>query len=144
MTGVFEHGHLESEADAKEGDAVFTDMLHRGDLAFDATLAEAAGHDDGVHVVVSELATVPVEDLDDAEGDLFLALKALRLRLAHAQSVPPYVIFPDKALVDMAQRQPRTHDDFAQIHGVGKAKVKKFASPFLQEIAGFLGDTTDA
>ena len=83
-------------------------------------------------------------DLDDAEGDLFLALKALRLRLAHAQRVPPYVIFPDKALADMAKRQPRTPDDFAQIHGVGKAKVEKFASPFLQEIAGFLGDTTDA
>ncbi|MDG2204368.1 MAG: RQC domain-containing protein, partial [Alphaproteobacteria bacterium] len=83
-------------------------------------------------------------DLDDAEGDLFLVLKALRLRLAHAQRVPPYVIFPDKALADMAQRQPRTPDDFAQIHGVGKAKVEKFASPFLQEIAGFLSDTTDA
>jgi ATP-dependent DNA helicase RecQ len=75
---------------------------------------------------------------------LFLVLKALRLRLAHAQRVPPYVIFPDKALADMAQRQPRTPDDFAQIHGVGKAKVEKFASPFLQEIAGFLSDTTDA
>ena len=54
------------------------------------------------------------------------------------------MIFPDKALADMAQRQPRTPNDFAQIHGVGKAKVEKFASPFLQEIAGFLGDTTDA
>ena len=88
--------------------------------------------------------TLAIEDLDDAEGELFLALKALRLRLAHVQRVPPYVIFPDKTLADMARRRPRNPDDFAQIHGVGQAKLDKFADSFLQTIAGFLRDTRDA
>ncbi len=84
-----------------------------------------------------------VANLDDVESDLFLVLKTLRLRLAHSSKVPPYVIFPDKALADMARRQPRTPDDFAKIHGVGQAKLAKFASPFLREIANFLNKPRD-
>ncbi|MDD9876766.1 MAG: DNA helicase RecQ [Magnetovibrio sp.] len=81
---------------------------------------------------------VAAADLSAAEADLFQHLKALRLELAQAQGVPPYVIFPDKALADMAARKPRTADDFAQVHGVGKAKLEKFAAPFLGAIADFL------
>jgi len=77
-------------------------------------------------------------DLSDADSDLFAELKALRLRLAHAQGVPPYVIFPDKSLADMAKRQPRSRDDFAAMHGVGKSKLEKFSATFLEAINGFL------
>ncbi|MEK9722972.1 MAG: DNA helicase RecQ [Rhodospirillaceae bacterium] len=76
-------------------------------------------------------------DLSDDEALLFAALKTLRLELAQQQGVPPYVIFPDKALADMARRRPRTRDDFAQVHGVGAAKLEKFAAVFIREIEAF-------
>ena len=45
-------------------------------------------------------------NLDDVESELFFILKELRLRIAQDNKVPPYVIFPDKTLADMARRQP--------------------------------------
>ncbi|MAM68734.1 MAG: DNA helicase RecQ [Rhodospirillaceae bacterium] len=82
-------------------------------------------------------------DLNDVESELFFILKELRLRIAQDNKVPPYVIFPDKTLADMARRQPRTPDDFAQIHGVGQAKLEKFSNPFLTEIVCFLNMTRE-
>ena len=50
--------------------------------------------------------------------------------------MPAYVIFPDRALMDMARRRPRDEVEFADVHGVGKAKLRDFARPFLDLIAG--------
>jgi ATP-dependent DNA helicase RecQ len=62
---------------------------------------------------------------------LLAALKALRLKLARERQVPAYVIFSDRTLLDMAERHPRDMDDFAQVHGVGAAKLKEFGKIFL-------------
>jgi ATP-dependent DNA helicase RecQ len=62
---------------------------------------------------------------------LLAALKALRLKLARERQVPAYVIFSDRTLLDMAERHPRDIDDFAQVHGVGAAKLKEFGKIFL-------------
>ena len=62
-------------------------------------------------------------------------LKELRLRLAKERGVPAYVIFPDRALIDMAQRRPQSRDEFAAVNGVGAAKLRDFADVFLGEIA---------
>ena len=62
-------------------------------------------------------------------------LKVLRLELAKERGVPAYVIFQDRSLESMAQRRPATHEEFAQIHGVGEAKLRDFADIFLAEIA---------
>ena len=56
---------------------------------------------------------------------------ALRLKLARERQVPAYVIFSDRTLLDMAERHPRDIDDFAQVHGVGAAKLKEFGKIFL-------------
>jgi len=73
--------------------------------------------------------------LSAAETALLDRLKALRLGLAKERGVPAYVVFSDKSLADMAQRQPRNDAEFAEVNGVGAAKLKEFAGPFLEAIA---------
>ena len=46
------------------------------------------------------------------------------------------VIFSDRTLIDMAQRSPRSRDEFADVSGVGESKLVEFADVFLAEIAG--------
>jgi ATP-dependent DNA helicase RecQ len=70
-----------------------------------------------------------------AQDPLFAALRAHRLALAKAQGVPPYVIFPDTTLAEMAARRPRTLDAFADLPGVGAAKLGRYGQSFLEVIA---------
>ncbi len=77
--------------------------------------------------------------LDDAQAMLLEALKALRLRLAKERRVPAYVIFSDRTLIDMAQRRPRDEDEFAEVNGVGQAKLAEFAGVFLAAIRAKVG-----
>ena len=65
---------------------------------------------------------------------LIASLKALRLRLSKERGVPPYVIFSDKSLIDMAERRPRNETEFGEVHGVGAVKLKDFAALFLDAI----------
>jgi ATP-dependent DNA helicase RecQ len=68
---------------------------------------------------------------DDA---LFQALRDCRMGLAKEQGVPPYVIFHDSALSDMVQNKPHTIEEFSMLHGVGEAKLKRYANDFLAVI----------
>ena len=63
-------------------------------------------------------------------------LKLLRARLAKAQNCPAYVIFPDRSLIDMAGKRPTTLDAFAQMHGVGQEKLRRYGPVFLAAING--------
>ena len=58
-------------------------------------------------------------------------LKKLRLEIARAQSVPAYVIFTDRTLMQMATEMPTTRDEFMSINGVGKTKLTKSINHFL-------------
>lgn len=69
---------------------------------------------------------------------LFTELKAVRLKLAKELQVPPYVIFHDRTLLDVAEKLPRTLDDFANLHGVGAHKLEKYAQPFLAIVEQFV------
>ena len=71
----------------------------------------------------------------DVDAGLLARLKQLRLALARERGVPAYVIFADRALDDMARRRPRNEAEFAEVHGVGAAKLRDFAAPFLAAIA---------
>ena len=62
-------------------------------------------------------------------------LKALRLEIARERGVPAYIVFPDRTLIDMVRRRPRSEAEFAEVNGVGAAKLKEFAEPFLAAIA---------
>ena len=74
-----------------------------------------------------------------APGDLPLlrALKELRLELARAHGVPAFVVFHDSTLAALAADRPASREAFARIHGIGAAKVERFAEPFLATIARF-------
>ena len=67
---------------------------------------------------------------------LFEKLRAKRLELAKAQNVPPYVIFHDRTLVEMAARRPRSVAGLAAIPGVGEAKLARYGEAFLEIING--------
>ena len=77
------------------------------------------------------------DGLSEADENLFAALKELRLDLARQRDVPAYVIFSDRTLIDMAANKPADETGFAQVFGVGEAKLRDFARPFLALIADF-------
>jgi ATP-dependent DNA helicase RecQ len=80
--------------------------------------------------------------LSDSETTLLDALKQLRLKLAKQRRVAAYVIFSDKSLIDMAARKPQTPDEFAEVHGVGSAKLKEFSSVFMAAIRQHRAETS--
>lgn len=70
----------------------------------------------------------------DFDPELFERLRELRRRLAEAREQPAYVIFSNRTLEEMARAMPRDHTSFADISGVGPAKLEEFADDFLQVI----------
>ena len=65
---------------------------------------------------------------------LFHRLRSLRKQVADEQSIPPYVVFADSSLKLMAQQQPQTLDEFAQISGVNAHKLAQYGVRFVDEI----------
>ena len=78
-----------------------------------------------------------VAKLSEGDAGLFAALKDLRLSIARERGVPAYVVFQDRALSDMARRKPRNETEFAEVFGVGKARLRDFSAPFLDLIAEY-------
>lgn len=74
--------------------------------------------------------------INEEDAPLLSALKAKRRALAEAQKVPAYVIFPDKTLIEMAERRPNDLDDIARISGVGAKKLERYGVAFLEVITG--------
>ncbi|HEY7294097.1 MAG TPA: DNA helicase RecQ, partial [Dehalococcoidia bacterium] len=73
----------------------------------------------------------PEEPAGPADEALFEALRAVRRRLATEQAVPPYVIFSDRTLREMAARKPATGEELRQVNGVGEHKAEEFGGLFL-------------
>jgi len=67
--------------------------------------------------------------------ELFEKLRGLRKELADAAGVPPFVVFGDKSLIEMAAYLPGDESAFLNIHGVGASKLDKYGSAFLKVIA---------
>jgi ATP-dependent DNA helicase RecQ len=80
-------------------------------------------------VKVAKTGKVVVKDME-----LFNRLRALRKRLADEAHVPPYVVFSDASLREMASSLPKTKTEFAKIKGVGQKKLETYAEVFLKEI----------
>ena len=76
-------------------------------------------------------------DINPADDPLFEALRACRRALAMEAGVPPYVIFHDSTLRDMAQKRPRAMADLAHISGVGERKRQAYGQAFLDVITQF-------
>jgi ATP-dependent DNA helicase RecQ len=72
------------------------------------------------------------------DDKLFEILKNLRKKIAKEKSLPPYVIFQDPSLEEMATTYPTTKDDLAQVNGVGMGKVNKFGTEFIEAIKQYV------
>ncbi|HEY9840299.1 MAG TPA: HRDC domain-containing protein, partial [Candidatus Obscuribacterales bacterium] len=71
---------------------------------------------------------------------LFERLRALRKQLADEANVPPYVVFSDASLAEMASAMPQSKDALLNIHGVGSHKLERYGAVFLEEIKAFAGN----
>ena len=74
--------------------------------------------------------------VSEEDAPLLSALKAKRRALAEAASVPAYVIFNDRTLIEMAEKRPENLDQMAGISGVGAKKLERYGDTFLQVITG--------
>ena len=126
---LIERGHL--RADPARYNALF--LTPSGN-------ALMRGRDTFVLRLPHEKAPVARAAASDAavDQDLFNRLRALRAALAQKAHVPPYVIFSNATLSDMAARQPITEFELLAVRGVGEAKAKRYGEAFLEEIKRYL------
>jgi len=80
----------------------------------------------------------------DSQKQLFERLRSLRKDIAADQNVPPYVVFGDRSLVEMAVERPTTLERMRTIHGVGMTKLKRYGPTFVKAICHELGETPPA
>ncbi|MCF6171918.1 MAG: DNA helicase RecQ [Bacteroidales bacterium] len=73
-----------------------------------------------------------------ADPTLFAILKDLRKEISHEENLPPFVIFQDPSLEDMAIQYPITQEELTQIVGVGTGKAEKYGEPFLEVIRDYV------
>jgi ATP-dependent DNA helicase RecQ len=73
---------------------------------------------------------------DAADGELLQALKSWRREQARAQGVPPYVVFHDRTLVELAARRPRDRAALGGISGIGAAKLERYGEGLLAVLLG--------
>ncbi len=108
--------------------------LRRGilanDVLFNGRVINLVRPDDAPKPVV-EKTRVKAEPNRD---ELFEVLRALRKRIADEQNVPPYVVFTDSTLEDMAKQRPTTPDGLRNVSGVGERKLMLFGKRFLEAI----------
>ena len=69
---------------------------------------------------------------------LFQELRALRKDIAQREGVPPFVVFGDATLTEMASHRPKDAEQLLRISGVGQHKLGKYGAEFLRVIAGFV------
>lgn len=103
------------------------------EMARDHDFTTIAGEEE----VSSERAPANTKAYDDK---LFEMLKQLRKKIAKDKDLPPYVIFQDPSLEEMATTFPTTKEELAQVNGVGMGKVNKFGKDFLEIIQKYVDD----
>jgi ATP-dependent DNA helicase RecQ len=97
-----------------------------------------------IHLPKPEAVAKPLQKRDKAasghDSDLFEKLRLLRKELADEQGVPPFVVFGDLALQQMALYLPQSRESFAKISGVGEAKLKQYSKIFTGVIQAYAED----
>lgn len=91
----------------------------------------------GKEKLMIRMMPVPTTDTDN---DVFEALRTLRYTIAQQEQVPPYVIFADNTLREMASCLPRDQEALLQITGVGEIKLKKYGQQFIEVIRQYISD----
>ena len=75
------------------------------------------------------------DDLDEAQRAVFEALRTWRLELARVTEIPPFIIFNDRTLVELAKQQPRNNAELMAVPGIGDAKAERYGKEVLAVIA---------
>jgi ATP-dependent DNA helicase RecQ len=104
------------------------------------TVELARDHDFTTEVEEEEESSERPVNTKSYDTKLFEMLKTLRKKIAREKSLPPFVIFQDPSLEEMATTYPTTNDELAQVNGVGMGKVNKFGKEFLAVIRKFVDD----
>ncbi|MGH6918373.1 MAG: DNA helicase RecQ [Geminicoccaceae bacterium] len=84
-------------------------------------------------------ATAPAGLESHVDRELFEALRARRRELAKANGLAPFMVFPDRTLIELAARKPADGAALESIHGIGQAKRERWGEDFLAVIRGFAG-----
>lgn len=85
--------------------------------------------------VYEELKAPVIKDADlKLDQALFEKLRQLRKRIADERNVPPYVIFHDRTLKEMATQMPTTLSQLQNVYGMGESKLRRYGPRFLKEI----------
>lgn len=87
-----------------------------------------------VLVNIKEEEKKPREIEKNFDTDLFNHLKAVRLDMARKRNIPPFIIFSDASLKEMAQKKPKTEEEMLEVKGVGDKKLIQYGDIFLAEI----------
>jgi ATP-dependent DNA helicase RecQ len=98
----------------------------------------------GAPAPAGRLAAPPGPGHGTSDEDLFQVLRALRRALAEARGIPPYLIFSDASLREMARARPTTEEAFLQIKGVGVRKLQELGPRFLSCIREHADGTASA
>lgn len=98
------------------------------------TLSVYTGMERGSHKASKTLPTAR-----SAEEQLFEQLKSVRADVSRMENIPPYLIFSDATLLDMAKRRPVDTETLLEVSGVGEKKAVRFGKRFIREIRRFEG-----
>jgi ATP-dependent DNA helicase RecQ len=99
--------------------------------------SNAGAKNDKIYLVKPQTIEKPRIEHDAADDGLFEKLRTLRKTLADAGNLPPYMIFNDATLKQMAARRPCDPEDFRKITGVGDKKLERYGGIFIGEIRRF-------
>jgi ATP-dependent DNA helicase RecQ len=91
-------------------------------------------YDEGTAPVISNVRS----GKDAGDAVLIKMLKDLQKKVAHQKEVPPYAIFQESSLEDMALKYPINMEELKNIYGVGEGKARKFGQPFIELIARYV------
>lgn len=94
--------------------------------------------DDHIYDFSQAEASTPKAGSADADAQLVKILKDLRKKVAKGQNVPPFAVFQDPSIQDMALKYPISIEELSNIHGVGEGKAKKFGQEFIEVINNYV------
>ncbi len=119
-----QHGNLKLRPDGHE--------VVRGKMPFWGFPVDSADH-----ITEEPVYDTTSEESNEYSHELFEQLRTKRRELSEAEHVPPFVVFHDRTLREMAAQLPQSVEVFGQVSGVGPVKVKKYADVFLPIICDY-------
>ena len=79
-----------------------------------------------------------VENIRAYDKALFQQLRSTRAGIADTMGVPPFVIFSDRSLIDMAAKLPLNDNEMRDVSGVGEKKLERYGTPFIMTVRTYV------